>query len=682
MKLGRKGFAGVAISCALTCAAAGAQASASRGERDGGAGDQQRGGRSQPALGSRSVSLLTQGRWQFKDLNRDGTLEVYEDWRRTPQERAADLASRMTLDELAGTMVHGTLPAPGNPVGFGTSYDLEGAAKLIQRGITTMLSRNAADAAGLAKGSNDLQAVAEQGRLGIPLTISSDPRNQLGATTGASTAAGSFSKWPDPPGLAATRDARLVRRFGDVARQEYLAVGLREALSPQADLATEPRWYRISGTFGEDADVARALVAAYVQGFQGGRGGLGPESVSSVVKHWAGYGAQEQGFDSHNPYGKTASFSGRRSFGEALVPFTGAFASGVAGVMPTYSIIKGVTVDGRPLEPVGAAFNKQLLTDLLRDQFGFDGVILTDWAVTNDCQTVCANGFPAGQTPVIDDRFGTPWGVEDLPKVDRFVKAVDAGVDQFGGTDESQYLVQAVAAGKLTRQRLVESAQRILVQKFEQGLFENPYVDEAAAQTTVGNADFNAQALDAQRRSLVLLKNDRRVLPLKGARKVYLRGVDPAVAATYGLQPVATPEAADVAIVRASTPYEVLHPTYAFGVRAREGNLAFGPGNADYEAIKDISSKVPTIVTVYMDRPAILTEINDKAQAIVANFGVTDTALLDVLTGKAEPQGRLPFELPSSMAEVTAQLPDRPHDTAHPLYPYDYGLTYRRHGDR
>lgn len=629
----------------------------------------------QPVLGQRSVPVLTEGEWQFKDHNRNGRLDPYEDWRLSADERAQDLVGRMTLDELAATMMHGTLPAPGEPVGFGTSYDLDAAAKLIQRGITTMLTRNFAAAPELAKGANELQAVAEQTRLGIPLTISTDPRNQLSETAGASTAAGSFSQWPDPPGLAATGDPELVRRFGDVARREYLAVGMRVTLSPQADLATEPRWYRIIGTFGEDAELARRLVAAYVTGFQGGRSGVGPDSVVCVVKHWAGYGAQENGFDSHSAYGKTARFSSQESFELALVPFTGAFDSGVGAVMPTYSILKGVTIDGRPLEPVGGAFNQQLL-DLLRERFAFQGVVVTDWGVTNDCVGVCIDGFPAGETPVIDERFATPWGVEDLPKVDRFARAVNAGVDQFGGTHEFEYLVQAIAEGKLTRERLEQSAARIVALKFRQGAFENPYVDEAAAGSIVGSADFQALAIDAQRRSQVLLKNDGGLLPLKGTTKVYLRGVAADAATRHGLQVVGTPEEADVAIVRASTPYEVLHPTYAFGVRAREGNLAFRPGGADYDAIEAISSKLPTIVTVYMDRPAILTPIHDMARALLANFGVTDGALLDVLSGKATPQGRLPFDLPSSMAEVEAQQPDLPHDTARPLYRFGFGLSY------
>jgi beta-glucosidase len=629
----------------------------------------------QPVLGRRSAPVLIEGEWQFKDLNGNGRLDPYEDWRLSAEERARDLVARMTLHELAATMVHGTLPSPETPVGFGTSYDLVAAARLIQRGITTLLTRNSATARDLANGSNQLQAFAEQSRLGIPLTISTDPRNQLGSTTGASTEAGSFSQWPDPPGLAATGDPELVRRFADVARREYLAVGLRITLSPQADLATEPRWYRIVGTFGEDPELARRLVAAYVTGFQGGDSGVGPNGVVCVVKHWAGYGAQEDGLDSHSAYGKTARFSSQEGFELALVPFTGAFDSGVGAVMPTYSVLQGVTLDGHPVEPVGGAFNQQLL-GLLRARFGFEGVILTDWAVTNDCVGVCEHGFPAGETPVIDERFATPWGVEDLPQVDRFVKAVNAGVDQFGGTHEFECLVQAVEEGKLTRERLEQSAARILALKFRQGAFENPYVDEASAGSIVGNAEFHAHAIEAQRRSQVLLKNDGGVLPLENGTKVYLRGIAAEAAARHGMQVVETPEDADAAIVRASTPYEVLHPTYAFGARAKEGNLAFRPGDADYEAIKAISPKLPTIVSVYMDRPAILTELHGMVRALLANFGVTDDALLDVLTGEATPQGRLPFDLPSSMAEVEAQQADLPQDTANPLYRSGFGLSY------
>jgi beta-glucosidase len=270
-----------------------------------------------------------------------------------------------------------------------------------------------------------------------------------------------------------------------------------------------------------------------------------------------------------------------------------------------------------------------------------------------------------------------PWGVEDLPKRDRFVKALNAGVDQFGGIEEAAVLVDAARAGAVPERRLDESVQRILEQKFQLGLFENPFVDPAAAARMVGRASFQAEAVRAQQRALVVLENKKRLLPLaRRMTRVFLHRIDPAVAARYGFTVVSDPALADVAIVRADAPFETLHSGFVFGAMQHEGDLGFHDGNADYEAIKRASAVVPTIVTVYLDRPAILTAVRDRAGALVANFGVSDAALLDVVTGRARAEGRLPFELPSSMAEVEAQRPDRAHDTAHPLYPFGYARRY------
>jgi beta-glucosidase len=270
-----------------------------------------------------------------------------------------------------------------------------------------------------------------------------------------------------------------------------------------------------------------------------------------------------------------------------------------------------------------------------------------------------------------------PWGVEDLPKRDRFVKALNAGVDQFGGTEEAAVLVDAVHAGAIPERRLDESVRRILEQKFQLGLFENPFVDAAAAARIVGSAAFQAEGTRAQQRALVMLENRKGLLPLsRRMTRVFLHRIDPGVAARYGLTVVSDPAQADVAIVRADAPFETLHPGFVFGAMQHEGNLGFTDGNADYEAIKRASAFVPTIVTVYLDRPAILTAVRDRAGALLANFGVSDVALLDVVTGRARAEGRLPFELPSSMAEVEAQRSDLPHDTAHPLYRFGYAKRY------
>lgn len=625
--------------------------------------------------------VLQQDGLRFKDLNRNGTLDAYEDWRLTPERRARDLLARMTLEEKAGVMMHGTARSGGpmGAVGTGAQYDTAAMRTLIDSAhVNSMITRLGGDPTALATQNNALQAIAERTRLGIPVTISTDPRNHFQYVVGASNQTNRFSQWPEALGFAAIGDTALMRRFGDIVRQEYRAVGIHMALSPQADLATEPRWGRIAGTFGEDADLAGRLVRAYVAGFQHGTAGLDTGSVVTVVKHWAGYGAAKDGFDSHSYYGRFAVFPGD-NLDYHIRPFLGAFAANAAGVMPTYSILEGATWEGRPIEAVGAGFNRQLLTDMLRGRYGFRGIVVTDWSVTRDCNTRCLEGAPAGERPSFAD-LGMPWGVEALSMRGRFTKAVQAGVDQFGGTERADLLVEAVRAGELGEAQLDSSVIRILTQKFALGLFEHPYVDVAAAERLVGHETFQAAALEAQRRALVLLENKRGMLPLKtprsGTLRVYLHGISADAAAREGWTVVSDPLKADVAIMRLSAPFERLHPQYVFGQFLHEGSLSFKDGDQDFETFKRVSTVVPTIVTVYLDRPAILTPLRDKARALIGNFGVSDAALIDVLTGRARPEGRLPFELPSSMEAVQAQRSDVPHDSARPLYPFGFGRRY------
>jgi len=637
---------------------------------------------SQPQLGTRGVPIIQRDGLRFKDLNRSGAVDSYEDWRLTPEARARDLVSRMTLEEKAGTMMHGTARGVGPMAmaGVGTTYDTAANRALIDGAkVTSMITRLGGEPAALAAQNNALQEIAERTRLGIPVTISTDPRHHFQYVLGASVTEGQFSQWPETLGFAALGDTALMKRFGDVARQEYRAVGIHMALSPQADLATEPRWSRINGTFGEDADLAGRLVGAYVAGFQHGTRGVDSVGVQTVVKHWVGYGAAKEGFDSHNYYGRFATFPGA-NFEYHVRPFLPAFASNVAGVMPTYSILEGATWDGKPIEAVGAAFNHQLLTDLLRGRYRFHGIVLTDWAVTNDCEDRCRGGAPAGQRPSFAD-LGMPWGVEDRSMRARFVQAVKAGVDQFGGTERADMLIDAVRAGELTEARLDSSVQRILTGKFALGVFENPYVEPSEAARRVGTDAFRSEALNAQRRALVLLENQGGILPLRAKAnnttlRVYLRGISPEVATQRGWTVVTDPKQADVAIVRLAAPFETLHPQYVFGAMQHEGNLAFRDGEPEYEAFKQVSSVVPTVVTVYLDRPAILAPLKERARAVIANFGVSDVALLDVLVGRAKPEGTLPFELPSSMDAVLAQKSDVPHDSPRPLYPLGFGRRY------
>ena len=608
---------------------------------------------------------------RYRDLNHNGRMDPYEDPKLTPDERADDLVKRMTLAEKAGAMMHGTAPGIGNAIGRSdTGYDLVKAhAIIVDNGVNSLITRLALPPAKLAEQNNALQRIAEQSRLGIPITISTDPRNHFQAVLGASTAGGGFSLWPETLGMAALGDLAVVRRFGDVARREYRAVGIHMALSPQADLASEPRWPRGTATFGSDPAKVSALVGAYIAGFQHGTDGVARDGVATVVKHWVGYGAEPNGFDAHNYYGRIAKLDDA-SFARHVSAFDGAFAAHAAGIMPTYPIISGVTLDGKPLEAVGAGFNRQLLTGLLRGQKHFAGLILSDWAITNDCPAACS--APTAAAPQTPSAIAMPWGVEPLTKVDRFAKGVAAGLDQFGGVDDPAPLLAAVRAGKVDEARLDESVRRIMILKFEQGLFDNPYVDAASAGRLVGNPADTAQADAAQRSAQVLLQNTG-LIPVRGPRKIWLYGVDPSAARGRGLVVVDDPGKADLAIVRVATPSEKLHLNAFFGSRQNEGRLDFRPGDPAYDAILK-ASVVPTVLAVDMDRPAILTNVRGRAGAILAIFGASDAALLDVVTGRAKPRGRLPFELPSSMAAVTAQDPAKSDDSTAPLFAVGAGI--------
>ncbi|MCL4137545.1 UNVERIFIED_CONTAM: hypothetical protein GTU68_064926 [Idotea baltica] len=627
---------------------------------------------SQASLGTRTLAFITQDNLRFKDLNSDGELNPYEDWRLTPEQRSQDLLQRMTLEEKAGTMLHGSMSVFGS-----TSYDLDRANRLIiENDIGSVITRLPSDSGLLARENNTIQALAETRRLGIPLTISTDPRNHFNYLMGASISAGGFSQWPEALGFAAIGDPGLVREFGNIASQEYRAVGIAQALSPMADLATEPRWPRVVGTFGEDAEQAKRLVGAYIEGFQNGRTGLSAESVATVVKHWVAYGAGKDGHDSHSYFGRFSAFPGD-NFAYHIIPFENAFDAQVSGVMPSYSILENLSYQGENIEQVGAGYSRFLLTDLLRNQYGFDGVILSDWAITLDCDEICIKGEVNGKIQELDN-MSTAWGVIDLTPQQRYAKALDAGIDQFGGIEDPVFLIDAFRLGLVTESRIDESARRILQQKFELGLFENAFADEEQAIAVVGNSEFKSKAEIAQSRALVLLENKAELLPLNSSnQKLFLYGIDRSVAQSYGFTIVENAADADLAILRLSTPYEQPHSNYVFGRRHHEGNLAFLPDNPDYQAVLQVqASGIPSIATVFLNRPAVMTAIQDKVDSLIGNFGVSDKVLLSVILGEAKPEGRLPIELPSSMAAVEAQYEDVPYDSESPLYPYGYGLSY------
>ncbi len=605
----------------------------------------------QVKLAGGAIPLIHADGLLFRDLDRSGVLEPYKDWRRPAAVRAADLVSRMTLEEKAGAMMHANPPAKeaaGVP-GAGSAWDTAAVGRLVlDRHVTFFLNRLKADPASLANQQNALQAIAEQGRLGIPVTISSDPRSQFSYAQGVSVDAGAFTKWPDPAGMAATGDPELVRRFADSVRREYLAVGIRMALSPQADLAANPRWHRSSGTFGSDPAASARFVRAYVTGMQDGESGIHRSSVVSVIKHWVGYGAtMNDGADAHNYYGRLLDIDGA-NIERHIMPFTGAFAARVGAVMPSYGMPAApfrVRGSAEPVDPVGMGFNRAMLTDVLRGRMGFDGVVLSDWQITDDCTRVCRNGASPGEKPQFSD-IAMPWGVEALDKAGRYLKAIDAGVDQFGGTSDPEIVVGLVTSGRLDVSRVDAAVRRIMTQKFEQGLFEDPYVDAGRASSIVGNAEFRRIALDAQHRSQVLLKNSRHLLPVsRTMTKVFVYGFDAEAMRRRGFTVVRHPEEADFAVVGMATPFEVLHPNFFFGARYREGSTRFRADDPAFAMLEKTAAAVPTIASIYMERPIDLSGIANRATAIVANFGATPDAIVDVLTGESGPVARLPYDL-------------------------------------
>lgn len=627
-------------------------------------------------MSSRQVPLIEIDGLQFRDLDRSGSLDAFEDWRNPVDTRVSDLLQRMTPEEKAGVTMHSTLRGVAGPLAqIGVSaegYDLDMArAEIVDKHITSFITRLALPPSSMAEQSNAIQEVAEGGRLGIPVTISTDPRHHFQYVTGASLESNGFSQWPEPMGLAALGDPGTVGRFADIARMEYRAVGIHQALSPQADLATEPRWPRAVGTFGSDPQTARDMVRAYVSGFQGGGDGLTAEGVMTVVKHWVGYGAAPGGWDAHNYYGRFADLD-NESFESHVEPFKGAFEAGVAGVMPAYTITRGVTIDGVDLEPVGAGYSTTLLQGLLRGTYGFDGVILSDWGITRDCpQDTCREPVEF-QGPA---HIAMPWGVEDLTRYERFVRAMHAGIDQFGGVDEVEQITEALANGDITLDRLDETVRRIMRVKFQLGLFDNPFVDPGEIASVFNTPEVAREARAAQARSQVLLKNGEDLLPLAAGASLYAPGVTDETVLAAGFEPASEPADADAILLRLTAPHdESLHRNFFFGSRQTEGRLEFTDSDADFAQLAALQGAAPVVAAVFLDRPAVLTDVLPLADAVVANFGTSDEALLDVLSGTTPAQGRLPFELPSSDAAIDDQDPAVPDDSAEPLFEKGFGL--------
>ena len=605
--------------------------------------------------GGEDVQTLIKENISFRDLNKNGKLDIYEDSRQPVDARVEDLLSQMTLEEKVGQMFHPPVLIKPD-ARFRAFLDaMSGGISMEEfislKHISHFNFYGEAAPIEIARRLNQLQRVAEESRLGVPVTFSTDPLHEVPRGGGiAAFSLDGISKWPSQLGFAATRDSDLIFKFGQIASAEYRAMGFRTGLHPMSDLATEPRWARNFGTFGSNADLSSEMTVAYVKGFQGDQ--IDENSVHTMVKHFPGGGPQEGGLDPHLKSGENQVYPGN-NFDYHLKPFQAAIDNGMKVVMPYYGIPKGQTD-----EDVAMAFNKYILTDLLRDQMNFDGVVCTDWGVIE----------------------GRHWGVDDLTISERYEKSINAGVDQYGGENKPEYVIDLVNEGKISEERIDQSVRRILTNKFELGLFENPFVDENLVSELVNRADYIEEGLDAQRKSVVLLSNKDNTLPLPKDINIFVDGMNKDEASNFG-NVVESPENADYVLLFLNTVFNGNQPS---GIdRVLDNMLSTMFPNMDLNYSDEINEKIERysrvsklIIISDLNRPAILTTAYEKSFGLVGTFGVQDLVILETIFGDNNPTGKLPFEIPSSMEAVENQNPDVADDTENPIFKYGHGLSY------
>ena len=705
------------------------------------------------------VGIVEKDGLYFKDLARTGALVPYADWRLPPEERARDLAARLTLEEIAGLMLYSphqmVPPRAGGPFPGtfeGKPWEESGREKyalsdqqqafLEQRHIRHILMTAVDDADTAARWSNELQHLAEKLPHAIPVNISSDPRS--GAKVSAAefkTAGSDVSKWPEGLGVAACFDSQVVKQFAHDASLEYRALGITTALGPQIDLCTEPRWMRFPDTLGMKTEDVKALVKAYCDGMQtteGAKDGWGKSSVNTMVKHWPGGGTGEGGRDAHYAFGAYAVYPANNA-AEHEKPFTEAAfrldgPTGCASaVMPYYTVSWGL--DTKYGKNVGNSYSKYLIHDLLREKYGYTGVVCTDWGITKD------------PDPNVDSFGSRCYNMQEYTEPERMLIAILNGVDQFGGNDDPQPILAAYRLGceqigeAAMRARMEASAARLLTNIFRCGLFEDPYLNPEESARVVGCEAFRAHGMEAQRKSVVLLKNRKGILPLKEGLKIYVptrhigpsksffrtdvpaQDIDPvadAIISEYGVR-VSSPEEADAAIVFAESPacnpysredaekggngYLPITLQYrpytavsarpvsiaggdfreSFTNRSYQGKTNTAYNEADLDNIlfcRRAMGNKPVIVVETLNNPMVVSEFEGKVDALLAEFGVSRQAVLDVIFGRYAPQGRLPVQLPRDMDTVERHCEDKaldliPHvDESGHAYDYGFGLDY------
>lgn len=622
----------------------------------------------QPTLNPHSKSVLEVDGYQFIDLNGNGELDVYEDWRQDAETRANDLVSQMTVREKIAQMQHPTyLPrADGKIAPYLKNYCSE-------YGIGMLLIRELNSVEAAATTMNTIQEYAEESRLGVPVLVSMDSVHGLSYVSGATVT-------PHNLALAATRDEALVTKLAEIARDEHLAVGVRMTLSPEADIASEPRWGRVMETFGEDPDLVTQMVTAQVVAFQNGRDGLNTGSIVACMKHFPGAGPQMEGKDT------SPIISSEETLQIHLKPYYAALEVNVASIMPYYSVPLALDMEN------SAIGSKATLQDLLRDEMGFTGIIQTDW----------------GMIWAIQEALGTMTGEEVSDEEAILIGVTQSRVDGIGG--ESIRLIDLMEEytqeGKIDEAILTAAATRIVKVKFEMGMFENPYCDVDYAVSFVGNEENQKVNLQAAREAMTLLKNDG-ALPLNPDAKQTILVCGPrafdtdslvggwssaqdgltiadAVAAYAGENTTVLTEKEDVEVIK-----ELAQQADVIIVSIGEPSYQHDPVwgydtleivQSQQEILEAAVASGKTVITVVTGgRPYILTWCDENTNAILEAYypgAKGGIAIAETLFGMNNPTGKTPMQFPRDMESVNAQEGDVSFDLENPLYDYGFGLSY------
>ncbi|HOW10165.1 MAG TPA: glycoside hydrolase family 3 N-terminal domain-containing protein [Bacteroidales bacterium] len=671
----------------------------------------------QPVLGTRSVQIIKEKGLQFKDLNKNGKLDKYEDWRLSDDERIADLVGQMTLEEKVGLMFHPNIAVPADgivkydftdeekaaianaaneqyagPIGPGGQGPAGGGMAMGQmrrtataksyieeKNFRNILNNGVAPIREFATWSNKMQEIAEATRLGVPIMFSTDPRH--GASLGAHVSGKQyFSQWPSKEGqvgITASRDTAIVRKFGEVVAEEYRAVGLHMILGPQIDLMTEPRWGRNMGCFSEDANLTSEMLAAFIDGAQGKN--IGPGKILVHLKHWPGSGPHKGGT------GQWLVYPGN-NFDYHLIPWKTGIAKGALAAMGYYS--------GTYYDSLNVNYSYHMSTEVLYSQLGFKGAICTDWGVVS-------------RGPLKPSLQGKTTLKDNMEMI------INAGVDQMGSETDNDLVLDLVKEGKISEQRINQAASRILQWHFKLGLFENPYVDPEAAVKIVRSDKNQKLGYQAQLESIVLLTNDG-VLPAKENIRIFVDGIDRELAAKYATL-VDDPTRADLILIRTATQEE---RGFGGGPAPQGGNTGNRPrttaGQGGYRQVATVQQRNAQRMAAGMDpfaardvdisfpsdkwdkikalaktgKPVVVafnpsgsscvlpSDLKQVVKGTIMIFDALDNALLDVVFGKFNPKGKLPFEIPLSMDDVKNQLEDVPFDAPNKAFKFGDGLSY------